>query len=997
MSLYTREEINEFVAHNLEVVGEYSADKIEQIRRDFADTITLLPAAHQSILIETQRLNVTGDFEQVQKLYQSKQGTIKGVNGFFSPGTFGDQKTLSGHFNNCSEADRPAKIKDLGEDAIVWADTARGKSGQITARHEHGHRVDYLIGRNEYWSDKHQGWRDAVMRQVESEKLRVEGASKRTPLTWLQQRVAANTSALYQESRELLDHLNLYTGDESYAREAMAEISNHHYSLHALYLGDQNKVDSIMNAKYPELWPIYQKDYMPAVEQYSNELQNKRFEAIDGYVAKQKELCQIAGRNFDGDEATWEASLAAARGTLADEDAQLASKLRLYNDPVGWYQNAEQSLLKARWNLAQDHEQNTGMDSFFEFDEKASRAYAQKIMDTQGFDALLDSREEIISQMKLLQRLEWGYRRQEYTYAQLEERDPETPWGSAVLESFDRLMKDGGAQRVLQEIDYLMLPAREVVNYARSAERLEFARLELQTRDAADKSAVKEYSFDVRQFIVAIEDLRGPNAKEKIRQADEQTKEKIRSLQKCEMSHDLYASRLNTAFGFEIAGFTGEGILQIYDELWEQGGKKAVQDKARKLYIKQNDLNNYVIAAENLVDEYWEIEYGLADKKTKAANPVKYDHQGMLEELQKISDNNAAETLPDKIKEMRDFGRHLKRLENAYRTFEENMGVITDSSPDYSPGGDIIAKYHDLIQTGGFAAVNDEIERLRVPVGALQRYASAVESLEYCRWEVLYPTQVRQKANPFEVNKTLLVNNVESMLGPDVKTQLEDRTAELRRQQRALLKVINGYENVATYQPQSTQTVSLNALLANHDYFSEQLSMASWQIRAFDNVELSESFYEIAALLTSQDYTTKGLPSSGPHTPHQQVGFTLRDHLGGAIGRMLSDGGLNREDFGGLKSWQRLRLEVGDLVGDDPKLIKLFKSFEVNLFEAAAQKHRNVTSLAQTADPIASAQGAKLLSQFDMVQRQLKEDMFAQMAADTSDDKNSKPIGTRPN
>lgn len=994
MSLYTREEIEEFVANNLEIIGEYDAQEVERIRYNFADTIALLPAVHQSILIETQRQNITGDYQRVQQLYKDKQGTMDAVNGFFSPGAFGKQQSLTGHFNCRVVTNMPVPEDLQGKDVIVWSDNARGEDGRITARHEHGHRVDYLIGRNKYWSDTHQGWRDAVFRQIKTEKLKVEGINKKTPLTWLQKQVMEVSGPLYEHARELLEHLNLYESDESYAREAMAEISNHHYSLYALYEGNEEKVDEIMSRKYPELWPIYRDEYMPAAQEYSDRLQNTRHEAIDNFMFKRVSMCKLSGEELDETEAARQAGLAAARGTLAKENIKLNEKLNIYKNPIEWYQVADRALQKAKWTMAQDGE-TVDASNEFDFDKAASEQRAKDIMESQGFTALINAQEALTQEKKLLQRLEWAYHRQEETYARLEGRETSQPWGNIILDRFNELMEQGGFDRVQEEIDYAALPTKAVIDYASAVENLERDRLEMQYREDTNNEAYKNYQFDLDKFYSELDMMRGPYAKEEIQEATQNVNTIRQSLRKCETTLDTFASKLDTAFGFEIESYTGPQVLEKFDELWQQGGRKAIYEQTQWMYLKQSDLNTYVTMAENLAEQYWELQYGTADRQTQLDNPLKHDHQGMLEEIKSATRAGRKATLTEKTEQLKELSRQLRRLEHAYNTFDENMGVLTDTELEYTDGNKIIDKFQELIGQGGKAAIDEEVERLRVPVGALRRYISAVDAVEYCRWEVQYPTDVRRKANPYQIDKAGLIANVQSMLGDDVEQKLVEKTAELRSQHRALLKLANDYDNAVHRSEDTKHSITLNTLLSDQEYFSEQLSMASWQIRSLNNIDLSESFYEIAKLLTSERYSTNGLPASGPHTLHQQNGFTLRDLLGGAIGRVLHDGALNNDQYGGLKSWQRLRSEINDLAGDDPELIKLFKSFEVNLFEAAANKHRRVTSLAQSADPIASKHGERLLAEFDLVQSQLKENMFTQLAAaDTGAEKQVSGVST---
>ena len=129
-------------------------------------------------------------------------------------------------------------------------------------------------------------------------------------------------------------------------------------------------------------------------------------------------------------------------------------------------------------------------------------------------------------------------------------------------------------------------------------------------------------------------------------------------------------------------------------------------------------------------------------------------------------------------------------------------------------------------------------------------------------------------------------------------------------------------------------------LLELGELSSEEFKSALHSVRATQNREMISSFKSLAAFLVSDEYNMRGLPNNGAGANyHQQRGFDLRDGMGHAIQRMLRDGGLDDDYFGGQSTWQRQRQQLLDLAGDDPKLLEVFDRFETAMFDHIEKVH----------------------------------------------------------
>lgn len=141
-------------------------------------------------------------------------------------------------------------------------------------------------------------------------------------------------------------------------------------------------------------------------------------------------------------------------------------------------------------------------------------------------------------------------------------------------------------------------------------------------------------------------------------------------------------------------------------------------------------------------------------------------------------------------------------------------------------------------------------------------------------------------------------------------------------------------------------------LIAQGNYMSSEFRHASWSVESTENKSLQSSFQEFASVLLSDDYNMRGLPNNGhDSTYRQRDGYSLRDGMGHAIARMINDGGLDDDHYGGLKTWIRHKKHLLSKAGDDSKLVTAFNSLEENLLKHTEQTHGKKPNIPHISNP----------------------------------------------
>ncbi|MGH1398015.1 MAG: hypothetical protein ACRBCT_02260 [Alphaproteobacteria bacterium] len=140
-------------------------------------------------------------------------------------------------------------------------------------------------------------------------------------------------------------------------------------------------------------------------------------------------------------------------------------------------------------------------------------------------------------------------------------------------------------------------------------------------------------------------------------------------------------------------------------------------------------------------------------------------------------------------------------------------------------------------------------------------------------------------------------------------------------------------------------------LIDQGNYMSSEFRYAAWSVTDTGNEALQSSFKDFASVLLSDEYNRRGLSEFESHGQHIDNGFTLRDGMGHAISRMINDGGLDGDHFGGQKTWIRQKEYLLRTAGDDPELVTKLEALEDTLFEHIEQVHGHKPNIPDVPNP----------------------------------------------
>lgn len=649
MAAYTREEIEAFVSSNLEIVGEKSLAKADALRSEFVESIASLPDYHQIILIENRRLNVAADYDKVQELLNNS-GNSKGggAGGFFS--SYGNN-TLRSYFTHRAEG------------TIVWSSESRQDYRQGTIRHEESHRVDNQIGGGRFWSSSHQGFRDAVEREMETQKLRVSADAK--PSNWLERqfaRIFSSDSVLdrfkISGRRELLDHLSHYEGLENHIIESFAEIGNTHMYFHAKFEGDKDKIDEAMSAKFSELWPVYRDEFIPSAQKYADNLLANRDAAITKYIGLHSDLNKYKDEDFDETATSERAKILSAQGQISSETLAIQKQISIYRNPVGSYLRAQENLAEARWDLKYESDYKGRQENPFIFDEDNARVEAKAIKEKEGVDGLIARHTALLDERRALQRFQFSKDTYTRGLAEALGEDWHYPSGANILAEFDEIFTNGGLDGIEAECIRLSLPINAVNNYVRERENLEYSRWELQYADDSKAKRANPFIFNTSSVRADIETMLGPDVKENLETAAAALKEEARALSSYE-SRKLAFDEATSRGASKIEYSSGQDILDQFNALKSQGGMEAVRSEIERMKIPARAIESYIDAREDLEHLRWE-----AQNKTevrKAANPFAFNRAAVRADIDLMLGENAKEVISAAATELRKKTRQLER------------------------------------------------------------------------------------------------------------------------------------------------------------------------------------------------------------------------------------------------------------------------------------------------------------------------------------------------
>jgi len=322
--------------------------------------------------------------------------------------------------------------------------------------------------------------------------MAVAPSDARNPVQWVSRQIKKLTTGrdpstpLYEGARELPSHIDLYKDISAHPREAMAEVSNHHMSLYANHGGNEARVDELMSQKYPELWPVYRDDYLPAVKEYADNLQTQRQQSIDNYMTRAEALAEAGGQTFDETTVRQQAGILSAEGAIAAETRSMERTLNIYKDPVTKFVYAQRDLAEKRYELETPYRERDSNP--FVFDEDVAEVEANRILSEQGKTALVEDVQSLRAEEKVLGRFEMAQNTlaERVSNALGDERTAYKP-DAQVLAEFDALKTEGGLDAVTAEMDRLRVPGRGFGQYLQAREDLERARWEI------------EYFSDVRR------------------------------------------------------------------------------------------------------------------------------------------------------------------------------------------------------------------------------------------------------------------------------------------------------------------------------------------------------------------------------------------------------------------------------------------------------------------------------------------------------------------
>ncbi len=435
--MYTREEIEAYVERNLVVIGENSIAQEAEIRANFADRIAVMPPSHQSILIESRRMNYAGDPDEVQRHWGALTGGDRPVNGFFIP----DNRIAHGQIGT---APLSRAFSRLPSESVVWNVEANRAS---VVEHEVGHLLDFQVGRHltptepQFWSAGNDpSWVVAISG---------ESSGGLEPVA------LAPEERFYPDERGVAEHLSLYPEAERRA-ELMAETEQRYIKLYDLHNGDAEKIDKAMQTRSPHAWAVFKEKYLPKVEGLSDELQGRRMDSIERFVDYGRTNAALEGREFDEAAIRRQAGVYAAGGSLKNVERSV---------------ELQRDLQEYRHSISYEGDPEGARNNPFTFDEEAAKAEAHRVLSESGPQGLLDHNKAIGFEKKALVELNNRYGYLDNSIQRALGENAGSARGEDILEKFDQHMKEGGVEAVTAAATEMKIPSDEVKQYISAREQ----------------------------------------------------------------------------------------------------------------------------------------------------------------------------------------------------------------------------------------------------------------------------------------------------------------------------------------------------------------------------------------------------------------------------------------------------------------------------------------------------------------------------------------------
>ena len=652
-SIYTREEIEAFVDEHLKILGMPGTDVDPNwVHKRYMRAIEALPPWQQTLLIESRGVSVVGDSKSINFLYE-KSGGKKAVNGFFQPGD------LSVAFNEKDRLD--------GRNMIFWHVAARGDAGMHTQSHEEGHRIDMMLGADadrpyEYFSTQNPVLRQALADELKHrERLRTqlalpalpaEGVTERGLLAWLNKCLArpfrsASVNVgmqvegipigdtLYDDYREIEDHLALYEDRSSDETEAFAEMTGHHTALYARYQGNRAAVDYALTTHYPYYWPAYRDIAIPEMERRAEELLEQRRERIDEYVTAAWALADTRGQEFDETSVRRAAAIAVAKGTSTQEAREMRDLCALYDRPIEPAMRVFKDIAEMNWYALTPATEQRKVPHTFDYAEVQSQM--EDHLDAVGIDSFVDCIKQMRREAKELASFadtEERFAR----YIGLPEIAPGSPHARAVMNRFNTLIAQGGPDAVKAYRE--ALPTRSMVD------AYIFARTSWQEmRDTLIKDdAVIAVPVEILTNETLENELRmlaEAGGREAIVQATASMREEAQVLSNYYSRLNWLAEAIGGVTGEKATYFSGTDILSQFDALKDRGGLQEVQKEIMRLKVPGDTIAAYATAREDSEsarvsikkhggDISWGRKDGLYRPFSVAVNEMSHGFMGQL-------------------------------------------------------------------------------------------------------------------------------------------------------------------------------------------------------------------------------------------------------------------------------------------------------------------------------------------------------------------------------
>ena len=295
---YSDAELLHFARHNLHfftdgaLVTKYAPT--EQVER-YAELVSKLPPAQQILTVGAHASGIVpatlADFELLMKRVNYQKSLPMGL--FF----------------------HGEPIEGVGAAPIIWGGVYEQRPREHTVtnpdatfRHEHGHRIDKILGSDfvgvaiidpsAHFISRDPEWSDAVTAQLANRApaqfLSTAQRKKGVRFGW-----ARPDEDLYPGSRTLERHLSYNYTPKEQPCEAFAEMSVHYTSLYDLYKGDEARIDRRLTQAYPVLWPLYRDRMLPLVETRAIEVLNRIEDIKHSTVQYASDTAHARGEPYD--------------------------------------------------------------------------------------------------------------------------------------------------------------------------------------------------------------------------------------------------------------------------------------------------------------------------------------------------------------------------------------------------------------------------------------------------------------------------------------------------------------------------------------------------------------------------------------------------------------------------------------------------------------------------------------------------------------------------